>query len=408
MKQTWLLAMVISSIASASVLSQGIFVQNVRVQQESRLDWKYAAYGKSRKHALNPRMAEYSSRDRRYDLFGPPVPPETDLPLILFISPGEEPLEWKHFSRACRKHGVLFAGVRDAGNTHSIDIRIRAALDVLSDVRRLYRVDPDRTYVAGFSGGANVPTRLAYALPECFGGLFCIGQRVSKPRTDALIARATERISVAALCGAKEPVGPEVEHVDSLVCTAMVFRNRCFVSRGGRHRMPKAGVIESAFNWLEEGREQRMQLAKRYKSTRVAMDQKYDVNSWRYSLLRESEKRWRAAEYATAVTLLGWIEDRWPNSKEAVAATEKLERLAQESVYLENKKLIARERDSKVQIAILTGYETLANDDRNSTSAAVRARYATYAIRQMELSDIELAQREERMERLRRIASGEQ
>ena len=56
---------------------------------------------------------------------------------------------------ACAKSGFILAGPRAAGNRCPIRKRVRIVLDVLDDVRRRYRTDPDRTYIAGFSGGGH-------------------------------------------------------------------------------------------------------------------------------------------------------------------------------------------------------------------------------------------------------------
>lgn len=402
--RSWLLALMLSMSGPAFAFSQGVFVQKLVVQQESQLDWKYAA-GQNGINASTERMEKYSSRKQLYDLFGPPGPPSRELPLILFISPGNVPREWEQFAHTCRKHGVLFAGVRNAGNAQDLAVRVRAAVDVFDDVRRRYHVDPDRTYVAGFSGGATVATRLAFALPECFGGLICIGQRVFPPRTDALIDRAGERIHIAALCGAKELVGPEVEHLDQLVCRAYGFHCRCFVSRRAGHRMPKEKVIEAAFNWLEGGVEERKELAEKYVATRLDARKEYNASSWRNLLVEEAEDRWAAKEYASAVALLQWIETRWPDSEAAKQAAAKSGRLAQQSEFIEDKSRTTGERKTILDEALVTGYEKLANDRRIWFTRERRSRYAKIAIRLIETSGIELKEQSERIEKLREIAA---
>ena len=403
MKRSWFLALLLSTIAPDLVFSQGVFVQKLRVQQESRLDWRYAAEQNSIEEASTERMDKYSSRKQLYDFFGPPRPPSRELPLILFISPGNVPLEWKQFAPTCQKHGVLFAGVRNAGNAQDLAVRVRAAVDVLDDVRRRYRVDPDRTYVAGFSGGAIVASRLAFALPECFGGLLCIGQRIFLPRTDALIDRAGQRIHIAALCSANELVGPEVEHIDQPVCQAYGFHCRSFVSRRARHRMSKAPVIEAAFNWMEGGVQERQDLAEKYLATRLDTRKEYDATWWRNSLLEEADDRWAANEYAFSVGLLHWIEMRWPDSQAAKQAATKSRQLTQQSEFIEDKSRVTMARKTKLDEALVTGYEKLANDRRAWFTPERRARYAMEAIRQMEFAQIKPKGQSERVARLKEI-----
>ena len=400
MHRSWFLALLLSITVAPGAFSQGNFIENVRVQQESRIDWKYAA---AQYRGSTELTAKYDSRRQQYDLYGPAWRPPGQLPLILFISPGKVPLEWKQFAPSCQKHGVLFAGVRSAGNNRNPALRVRAALDVLDDVRRRYRVDPDRTYIAGFSGGATIASRLAFALPENFGGLFCIGQRVIPPRTEALIDRASERIHVAALCGGKEPVGPYVEHVDQRVCQAYGFRCRSFVSQRLGHRMPKAGVIELAFQWLEEGVPSRRALAGSFPATRIDSTNDHDATLWRKSLLKEAEKRWAAKQYSVAVQLLQWIETRWPDSDAANQAATRSQQLVEQPEFLDDQSRAAKQRKSKLDATLFEGYEKLANDRRAWFTPEHRVRYAKEAIRLMETADFKVEGRSVRLEKLREI-----
>src|SRR6266480_1716891 len=58
-----------------------------------------------------------------------------------------------------------------AGNSTPAGQRARIILDVLDDVRRQYAIDPDLTYLTGFSGGGRMACAIGFALPEYFGGV---------------------------------------------------------------------------------------------------------------------------------------------------------------------------------------------------------------------------------------------
>lgn len=385
------------------VFSQGVFVKKLRVQRESDFDWQYVVKQSVYRLDTDDRLEDYNSRAQLYDFFGPRSAPSRALPLILFISPGNAPLEWKHFTASCQRHGIMFAGLRKAGNGQNPAVRIRAALDVLGDVHRRYRVDPDRTYVAGFSGGAIIATQLAFALPECFGGVLCIGQRVMLPRSDVSLDRSSERISVAALCGGNEVVGPEVEHLDQPICRVLGFRCRVFVSRGAGHRMPKPGVISAAYQWLERGTGKRKSLAETHAATRLATAG-YDAASWQNALLAEADQRGQAGESA-AVGLFGWIAARWPESPAGKLALERLQQHRRDPKFLEQQGIVEEERQAKINEALVLGYEKLAFDRRSWFTAERRADYATRAIQRIDLLGIELDGKLERIEALKKVAA---
>src|SRR4051794_22436510 len=143
----------------------------VTVSAPTRLDWTFAVATQSLADPPADWLKDYDSAKQQYELYVPPKrDPKTPLPVIIFVSPGNEPMGWKAFEPVCKDLGFVFAGPRDAGNDCPTKRRVRIVLDVLDDVRRNYPTDPDRTYVAGFSGGGRIACALAFALPEYFGG----------------------------------------------------------------------------------------------------------------------------------------------------------------------------------------------------------------------------------------------
>ena len=94
---------------------------------------------------------------------------------------------------------------------------------------------------------------------------------------------------------------------------------------------------------------------------------------------------------------------RWPDSQAAKQAAVKSRRLAQQSEFIEDKSRATRERKTKLDEVLVTGYEKLANDRRAWLTPERRARYAMFAIRRMETAEIKLNGQSERIERLREI-----
>jgi len=169
--------------------------------------------------------------------------------------------------------------------------------------------------------------------------------------------------------------------------------------------MPKARVIEAAFNWLEGGVGKRKELAEEYATTRLDAEREYDATLWRSLLVDEADDRWAAKEYRTAVRLLHWIEARWPESQAATLAASKARKLEQQSEFVDGKSRAAQERKSRIDEALVTGYEKLANDRRAWFTRERRSHYAKKAIRLIEASGIELKEQSERIEKLKEIAA---
>ena len=62
------------------------------------------------------------------------------------------------------KLGIAYVAVRGAGNNVPPPQRVRIVLDCLDELRRNVPIDPDRTYISGFSGGARIACGIGFAL----------------------------------------------------------------------------------------------------------------------------------------------------------------------------------------------------------------------------------------------------
>src|SRR5690606_25878269 len=71
---------------------------------------------------------------------------------------------------------LIYVAAHRSGNTQNVlKRRIPLALHGLAHVLAEYRVDRERVYVAGFSGGSRVAQRLAMGWPDLFRGVLLVG-----------------------------------------------------------------------------------------------------------------------------------------------------------------------------------------------------------------------------------------
>ncbi|HYO25513.1 MAG TPA: hypothetical protein VEQ85_11260, partial [Lacipirellulaceae bacterium] len=221
------------------------------VTGETDLDWAYPLVGHSPVDPPRELLAGYRSEATRYEFFAPAQ--SGAAPLLIFVSPKDRPVGWMFFEETCRTRGILFAGLHDMGNGRPAAHRVRAVLDVLSDLRERFPVDPDRTYLAGFSGGAQVACVTALALPEYFGGVLCFGHASRPPQEPWLLDRVRGRLSMAIICGARDQAATLAENVYVPLWEGVGARVRLEVVRGMGHTMPAPGVCDAALAWAEEG-----------------------------------------------------------------------------------------------------------------------------------------------------------
>jgi pimeloyl-ACP methyl ester carboxylesterase len=287
----------------------------VTVSAPTRLDWTFAVATQSLADPPADWLKEYDSAKQQYEFYVPPKrDPKTPLPVIIFISPSNEPMGWKQFEPVCKTLGFVFAGSRDAGNDCPTKRRVRIVLDVLDDVRRSCPTDPDRTYIAGFSGGGRIACAVAFALPEYFGGAMPICASGDLRDEEWLRQRVIDRLSVALMTGDGDFNRPEVVRLRGPYLKEVGVRTRWWEQAGLGHGVPGEKQLSEAVKWLDEGAEPRRKLAKDYPATRVAGDAAPTREDGAKALLAEGKKRLEEREtlYSGLMLLKGCMK-RWPD-----------------------------------------------------------------------------------------------
>ncbi len=291
----------------------------ISVSGPTRIDWFFPAANQS--PAKPPAKFvgnDYDSTKQSYDLF---VPPRKDtkqpLPAILFISAGDDSQGWKSFETPCKQLGFVFIGVRGAGNSVPVPKRCRTILDCFDDVCRQVPLDPDRTYIAGLSGGGRVACGIGFALPEYFGGIIPIvagGELRDEPW---LRHRAIDRLSVALITGTTDFNRGEIEKWRGPLWKDIGIRTKIWTLNMG-HTMPPGASLLEAIKWLDENKDKRAALAKKYPATRAGSDGAASREEAAKALLEEGREKIKAREtlHAGLMLLKGCLE-RWPDLKAA-------------------------------------------------------------------------------------------
>jgi dienelactone hydrolase len=255
----WLVGMPLCALAEE--VSEGGFQVEVAVTRPTRLDWQFVAAEFGKDAARLPHF--YLSARQRYQLYVPPAyRPDETWPLLLFLSPGDDPLGWRFWQKLCEDKGVFFCAAYGAGNNTPPGQRIRLILDVLDDVRRRFPIDPDRTYLAGFSGGGRLACTIAFAMPEYFGGVLAVCGANPPHHLDYLRHRAEDRLSVALVTGETDFDRRESEVLWAPLFGETGVRSRLWVIPRAGHEMPPEAVLSAVHTWLEEDLPRRRREAK--------------------------------------------------------------------------------------------------------------------------------------------------
>jgi pimeloyl-ACP methyl ester carboxylesterase len=291
----------------------GGYQREVKVSAPTRIDWVFAVANQSPSETPAGWLEGYKSTAQSYELYVPPRRPEPS-GLVLFISPTQRGAGLDSFRRTCDQQGLIFASPHKAGNPTEPRQRIRIVLDVLDDVRRKYRVDPDRTYIAGFSGGGRIACAIGFALPEHFGGVLTICAAGELRREPWLRHRVIDRLSVAHLTGENDFNRGEVERYRDPILTAVGVRSKAAVVPKLGHAIPPPAVIDEAVRWLDDGLDARRKLAQSYPATRAAVESPPTREAQAGQLLAEGKDRLNDKKTLySGLMLLKGVLQRWPD-----------------------------------------------------------------------------------------------
>jgi poly(3-hydroxybutyrate) depolymerase len=124
---------------------------------------------------------------------------------------------------------VIFVSAANSGNEANIlDRRDPLALLAAHNIMQRFRVDPDRIYIGGFSGGSRVALRLALGFPDVFRGAFLnagsdpIGDAQTPLPPAELFSRFQEMTRIVYISGQNDSV-----NVDKDAASTQSMREWC-------------------------------------------------------------------------------------------------------------------------------------------------------------------------------------
>lgn len=296
------------------------FHTKVKVAEPTRLDWTFVVSNQSLDTPPRDWLGDYDSTAQTYDLYVPKGVKRP--PAIIFISPGNDAGGWKNFEKLAKSRGFVFAAPYNAGNAVNGRRRVRIVLDVLDDLRRHHHIDPDRTYLAGFSGGGRMACIIGFALPEVVGGVMPLCASGTLRDEPWLRQRVLDRLSIATLTGETDFNRGEVERLSKTYLDTIGARYKTWTQSGLGHGIPNEKYLGEALTFLESGSKARATLATKYPASRLTDTDRAKLAQ---ALLDEGTARLKDPKtvYAGLMQMKGTLE-RWPDTAAAQAAKKAL------------------------------------------------------------------------------------
>jgi predicted esterase len=321
------LAAALAWAASAPVFGQapGAATARVIVAAPTRLDWIYPLANQSPAEPPADWLAGYDGKPQ-YDLFVPPgINSKVPAPLVLFISPSASPAGWQQWQAVCRANRVVFASPVGAGNDCPGPRRVRIVFDVLDDIRRKIPIDSNRTYLAGFSGGARIACRIAFAEPELFGGVVPIGGAENLREESWLRTRAVDRLSVAYVAGESDFNRAELERFREPLLREVGGRTKLWIVPKLGHAIPDAARLGEVYQFLEAGAAERAKKAGPGTTFRIAGNEAPTREEQAAKMLAEAKKLLaNPATLYAGLTELQVVSVRWNDLPAGMEAGELL------------------------------------------------------------------------------------
>ncbi|AIF46073.1 PHB depolymerase family esterase [Dyella japonica] len=107
----------------------------------------------------------------RFAMYVPAQAPPDGYALLVFVPPWDEARVPPSWTPVLDRHGMILVTAANIGNdTSLLDRRDPVSLLAAINVMAGYRVNPQRVYVGGLSGGSRVAQRLALGYPDLFHG----------------------------------------------------------------------------------------------------------------------------------------------------------------------------------------------------------------------------------------------
>ena len=338
---------------------QPALISQCKVTATTRLDWVFAVSNQSPVEVPPGLLENYDSTKQRFELYVPSgAASRGAAPLILFISPSQKATGLAQFRKLCDREGVVFASPHQAGNQTPGARRVRIVMDTLDEVRRRIKIDPDRTYIGGFSGGGRIAMTIATALSEYFGGVIpvCAGGKLRDEPW--LRERASSRLRFALLTGENDFNRGEIERMTQTLFSGIGVTSRVWTAKRIGHAIPSGRTLDEAFAWLEDGLKDRQALARRFPASRIS--DAPSRSEWAGQLFAEAELRMKSEEslYSGLMQLMG-IRVRWndlPESDKALAILQKLD--AADDRPWEAEDIASQRRDMIAQARAVDAYAT--------------------------------------------------
>ncbi len=173
--------------------------------------------------------------------------------VVVYVSPWERGGPPRSWNELLGEQNLIWIGANGAGNKNPVVERMLKALFAPSVLAKTYKINTERLYVAGFSGGSMTAMRVASLWPEKFkGGVYIAGavfwEGDPPPKID-LIKQNRHVFMV----GTYDQAMDNTKRVYNDYLNAGIKNSRLIKITNHQHRMPPETYFVRAIEFLDSG-----------------------------------------------------------------------------------------------------------------------------------------------------------
>jgi predicted esterase len=196
----------------------------------------------------------------RFAVYVPSHVPVQGYALLVFVPPWENATLPRGWAAILDRRGVIFVSAAKSGNEANVlDRREPLALLAAHNAMQRFRVDPERVYIGGFSGGSRVALRIALGYPDLFRGAFLnagsdpIGDEQAPLPPPELFSRFQEMTRIVYVTGENDTVNADKDAASSQsLLEWCVFDWYAERSPWTGHEVAAAAVLDRALDMLDK------------------------------------------------------------------------------------------------------------------------------------------------------------
>jgi predicted peptidase len=171
--------------------------------------------------------------------------------VIVFIGFAEWGAGKKEWTKVLEDHNIIWIGLINGGDKKPVNERMMRALLAQAVLERDYKIDTERYYLFGYSGGANIATMLATSRPELFKGALFYGDALSwggnvPPKIDLI-----KQNRYLFMCGSKDKDRRKMLQIANTYKKAGVVNTEVVSVANVNRQMPGTSYFEQAVEFLD-------------------------------------------------------------------------------------------------------------------------------------------------------------